>query len=54
MLTMYGEQWIDHIDNLVWTCPGKCNSSVLITFNPVARGKLMAEIAVKIEEENDN
>ncbi len=50
-LKRYGETIIDHVDNLAWTCPGKCNGKVLITFKKVPRDKLMTDIAIKLAGE---
>ena len=46
----YGEDMLDHVDNLAWTCPGRCNDAVLITFKPVARERLMTDIATKLAQ----
>ena len=46
----YGEDCIDHPDNLAWTCPGKCNDMVLITFRPAQADELMASIRRKLDE----
>ena len=47
-LRKYGEEALDHLANLAWTCPGKCNSAVLITYKPVQREALMCAIAEKL------
>ena len=48
----YGEEVIDHPDNLAWTCPGKCNDAVLITFKTAQREALMAAIREKLLEDS--
>ncbi len=48
-LRRYGEEAIDHTDNLEWTCAGH-NSAVLITFKPVEREALMARIREKVRD----
>jgi len=42
-LKRYGEEVIDDLRNLEWTCHDH-NSAVLITFNPVERERLVDEI----------
>ncbi len=46
-LRRYGEEVIDHLDNLEWTC-ARHNSAVLITFKPVERDALMQRIAEEV------
>ena len=50
-LRRYGEERIDHIDNLAWTCHGKCNDAVLITFAPVPREALMKHIQEVLDDD---
>jgi len=45
---LYGEEAIDHVENLTWTCP-EHNSRVLITFRPVPRSKHMERIIAMID-----
>ena len=47
-LRRYGEVAIDHVDNLRWTCPGKCNDAVLITLRTAERERHVASILDKL------
>lgn len=47
----YSKEVIEHPLNKACTHRGRCNSGMLITFNPEAREKLVAEIRMAIKGE---
>ena len=49
-LRKYGEEVIDHVDNLRWTCHGACNDAVLITYRTAEVERHVAAIREKLAQ----